>query len=133
MIAALKSGSAVRLKSAFRLAPAQSIDYALMEKADGVVVADGDFGWSDVGAWSTLAEVWPRDASGNAVRGQTITLDSKDCLVWNPGRLTALVGVRDLVIVDTGDALLVCDAALDQKVKDVVEALKRKKELRKYV
>jgi mannose-1-phosphate guanylyltransferase len=133
IVAALRSGSAAKLKSAFRLAPAQSIDYALMEKADGVVVADGDFGWSDVGAWSTLAEVWPRDASGNAVRGQTITLDSKDCLVWNPGRLTALVGVRDLVIVDTGDALLVCDAALDQKVKDVVEALKRKKELRKYV
>ncbi len=133
MVAALKSGSAARLKAAFRLAPALSIDYALMEKTDGVLVADGDFGWSDVGAWSTLAEIWPRDKAGNAVRGDVLTLDAKDCLVWNPGRLTALVGVRDLIVVETGDALLICDAALDQRVKDVVEALKRKKGHRKYV
>ena len=133
MIAALRSGSQARLKAAFKLAPALSIDYALMEKAGGVLMADGDFGWSDVGSWSTLAEIWPRDQSGNAARGDVLALDSSDCLVWNPGRLTALVGVRDLVVIQAGDALLVCDAALDQKVKDVVEALKRKKQLRKYV
>ncbi|MEN6559187.1 MAG: sugar phosphate nucleotidyltransferase [Acidobacteriota bacterium] len=133
MTAALRSGSRARLKAAFKLAPALSIDYALMEKAGGVLVADGDFGWSDVGSWSTLAEIWPRDPSGNAARGDVLALDSRDCLVWNPGRLTALVGVRDLVVIQAGDALLVCDAALDQKVKDVVEALKRKKRLRKYV
>lgn len=133
IVEALRSGSAARLARAFRLVPALSIDYALMEKAGGVLVADGDFGWSDVGAWSALAGIWPRDAAGNAVRGDTLALDAANCLVWNPGRLTALVGVRDLVVVDTGDALLVCDAALDQKVKDVVEALKRKKEHRKYV
>jgi len=133
MVAALKSGRPAGLKAAFKLAPALSIDYALMEKAAGVLMADGDFGWSDVGAWSTLAEIWPRDASGNAARGDVLALDSRDCLVWNPGRLTALVGVRDLIVVQAGDALLVCDAALDQKVKDVVEALKRKKSLRQYV
>jgi mannose-1-phosphate guanylyltransferase len=133
MVAALKSRDPARLKAAFRLAPAISIDYALMEKADGVLVADGDFGWSDVGAWSSLAEIWPRDKAGNAARGEVLALDAKDCLVWNPGRLTALVGVHDLIVVDTGDALLVCDAALDQKVREVVEALKRKKDRRKYV
>lgn len=133
MLAAFRSGNAARLRTAFRLAPALSIDYALMEKAGGVTVADGDFGWSDVGAWSALAGIWPRDAAGNAARGRVVALESRDCLVWNPGRVTALVGVRGLVVVDTGDALLVCDAAMDQKVKDVVEALKRKKELRKYV
>ncbi len=133
MLAALKAGSPAALKAAFRLAPALSIDYALMEKADGVLVADGDFGWSDVGAWSALAGIWPRDAAGNAARGALVALDSRDCLVWNPGRLTALVGVRGLVVVDTGDALLVCDAAMDQKVKGIVEALKRKKELRRFV
>jgi mannose-1-phosphate guanylyltransferase len=110
-----------------------SIDYALMEKAEGVLVADGDFGWSDVGAWSTLLEIWPRDRRGNAVRGETLAVDAKGCLVWNPGRLTALIGVRDLIVVEAGDALLVCDAALDQKVKDIVEALKKSKRLRKYV
>ena len=133
LVAALRSGSAAALKAAYRRVPPLSIDYALMEKVEGLVVADGDFGWSDVGSWSTLAEIWPRDGSGNAARGEVVALDAKDCLVWNPGRVTALVGVRDLVVVDAGDALLICDAALDQKVKDVVEALKRKKQLRRYV
>jgi len=133
MIAALRSKSAAALKRAFRLAPALSIDYALMEKAEGVLVADGDFGWSDVGAWSTLLGLWPKDAAGNAVRGATVTLDARNCLVWNPGRLTALVGVRDLIVVEAGDALLVCDAALDQRVKDVVELLKRSPECKKYI
>jgi mannose-1-phosphate guanylyltransferase len=133
MIAALRSRSVTRLKAAFRLAPALSIDYALMERAEGVLVADGDFGWSDVGAWSTLAEIWPRDGAGNAARGDVVTLDAKDCLVWNPGRLTALVGVHDLIVVEAGDALLVCDAAHDQRVREIVEALKRKKDHRKYV
>jgi mannose-1-phosphate guanylyltransferase len=132
IVAALRSRSASKLKAAYRLAPALSIDYALMEKAEGALVADGDFGWSDVGAWSTLAEIWPRDRAGNAVRGDIVALDAKDCIVWNPGRLTALIGVRDLIVVDTGDALLVCDAALDQKVKDVVEALKKTKKFNRY-
>ena len=132
ILGALRSGSPKMLRAAFGLAPALSIDYALMEKAEGVVVADGDFGWSDVGAWSTLLEIWPRDGNDNACRGETLALDSKGCLVWNPGRLTALVGVRDLVVVEAGGALLICDAALDQKVKDVVDALKKRKNLQKY-
>jgi mannose-1-phosphate guanylyltransferase len=133
IVAALRSRSAAKLKAAYQLAPALSIDYALMEKADGALVADGDFGWSDVGAWSTLAEIWPRDRAGNVARGDTVALDARDCIVWNPGRLTALIGVRDLIVVDTGDALLVCDAALDQKVKDVVEALKKTKRYKTYI
>jgi mannose-1-phosphate guanylyltransferase len=132
MVKALRSRSAAKLRAAFALAPALSIDYALMEKAERVLVADGDFGWSDVGAWSTLFEIWPRDRDGNAVRGETIAVDAKDCLVWNPGRVTALVGVHDLIVVDAGNALLVCDAALDQKVKDVVAALKRTNKNGKY-
>lgn len=133
MVSALRTGSAAGLRSAFALAPALSIDYALMEKAEGIVVADGVFGWSDVGAWSSLFDVWPRDANGNACRGETLTLDAKGCLVWNPGRLTALVGVRDLIVVEAGDALLVCDASLDQRVKDVVESMKKTKRLKKYI
>lgn len=129
---ALRSGNAKKLRSAFALAPALSIDYALMEKAEGVLVADGAFGWSDVGAWSTLFEVWPRDGNGNACRGETLALDAKNCLVWNPGRLTALVGVRDLIVVEAGDALLICDAALDQKVKDIVDSFKKENKYRKY-
>lgn len=133
IVAALKSGSPARLRRAFGLAPALSIDYALMEKAEGVLVAEGDFGWTDVGAWSALAGIWPRDGAGNAVRGEALALDARNCLVWNPGRLTALVGVHDLIVVETGDALLICDAAHDQKVKDVVEALKKTKRYHKYL
>jgi mannose-1-phosphate guanylyltransferase/mannose-6-phosphate isomerase len=132
IVEALKSGSGKKLRSAFALAPALSIDYALMEKVEGVLVADGDFGWSDVGAWSTLFEIWPQDGNGNACRGDTLALDAKNCLVWNPGRLTALIGVRDIVVVEAGDALLICDAALDQKVKDIVGMLKKEKKYRKY-
>jgi mannose-1-phosphate guanylyltransferase len=133
LVEALRTGSAKKVAAAFARIPALSIDYALMEKAEGVLVADGDFGWSDVGAWSTLLDLWPRDRNGNVSRGETLALDAKNCLVWNPGRLTVLVGVRDLVVVEAGDALLVCDTSLDQKVKDVVEALKRKKAHRKYI
>jgi mannose-1-phosphate guanylyltransferase len=133
LVEALRTGSAKKVAAAFVRIPALSIDYALMEKAEGVLVADGDFGWSDVGAWSTLLDLWPRDRNGNVSRGETLALDAKGCLVWNPGRLTVLVGVRDLVVVEAGDALLVCDTSLDQKVKDVVEALKRKTAHRKYI
>ena len=86
-----------------------------------------------MGAWSALAGIWPRDAAGNAARGDTLALDARDCLVWNPGRLTALVGVRDLIVVEAGDALLICDAAHDQKVKDLVEELKKTGKYRKYI
>ncbi len=133
LLKALRSGSAARLAAAFARVPALSIDYALMEKAGGVLVADGDFGWSDVGAWSTLLEVWPRDRAGNAARGETLALDAGGCLVWNPGRLTVLIGVRDLVVVEAGDALLVCPVPLDQRVREAVEVLKRKKGGRKFV
>jgi mannose-1-phosphate guanylyltransferase len=133
MVKALKSGRASALRSAFRLAPVLSIDHALMEKAEGILIADGDFGWSDVGAWSTLLEIWPRDREGNAVRGDVLSLDARGCLVWNPGRLTALVGVRDLIVVDAGDALLICHADFDQKIKDVVGALQKTRKRKRYM
>jgi mannose-1-phosphate guanylyltransferase len=126
-VAALRAKDRSRLKAAFASAPALSIDYALMEQADRVLVAEGDFGWSDVGAWSSLLEIWPKDASGNAAQGRLAALDSTGCLVWNPGKLTALVGVRNLIVVDTDDALLVCHADRDQQVKDIVETLKKKR------
>jgi mannose-1-phosphate guanylyltransferase len=126
-VEALRKKDRGKLRAAFEAAPALSIDYALMERAEGVLVSEGDFGWSDIGAWSSLLEVWPQDRNGNAARGELAALDSKGCLVWNPGRLTALVGVRNLIVVDTKDALLVCDADLDQKVKVLVENLKKKR------
>jgi mannose-1-phosphate guanylyltransferase len=115
-----------QMRRIFKEMPAISIDYALMEQASGVLMAEGDFGWSDVGSWSSLFEVWPLDENKNALRTEGVTIDSKNNLVHNPGQLTALVGVHDLVVVNTGDALLICRKDLDQKVKHIVSQLKEK-------
>ncbi len=133
MVRSLKRKDRQGLASAFRSVPAKSIDYALMEKAEEILVVEGNFGWSDVGSWSSLLDVWPRDEKGNAVRGESLALDSKDCLVYNPGKLTALVGVEDLIIVDTEDVLLVCGVDRDQNIREVVERLKKSKTKRKYL
>jgi len=127
ILEALKTNDGARISSLFEKIPSLSIDYALMEKAEGVLMAKGDFGWSDVGAWSSLAEIWPQDKTGNALKGENIILDSRDCLVYNPGKLTALIGVKDIIVVDTEDALLVVHKSQDQKVKEIVEQIKKKK------
>ncbi len=114
------------LAAVFREIPATSIDYALMEKAAGVLMVKGDFGWSDVGSWASLAGLWPRDAAGNALRGKAELVGSRDCLVHSPRRLAAVVGLSDVIIVDTEDALLVCSKKADQRVKEVIENLKKK-------
>jgi len=126
MVEAFKTKQESLLISAFEDIPSISIDYALMEKARPVWMCRGDFGWSDVGAWSSLLDIWAKDESGNTIRGDGIFLDSTDCLVHNPGKITALVGVEDLIIVDTDDGLLVCRKDSDQKVKQVVEHIKKR-------
>jgi mannose-1-phosphate guanylyltransferase len=115
-----------RLAAVFDEVPSISVDYALMEKAEDVLVAKGDFGWSDVGAWSSLADIWPADGAGNAAKGEVAAVDSGGTICYNPGRLTALIGVRDLVIVNAGDALLVCRKDQDQRVREIIELLSKK-------
>lgn len=124
---ALEAKDEARIASLFEEIPSISVDYALMEKAEGVLMARGDFGWSDVGAWSSLADAWPQDETGNALRGDSVILDSQDCLVYNPDKLTALIGVKDIIVVNTEDALLIVHKNQDQKVKDIVGELKKKK------
>ncbi|MEW5902553.1 MAG: mannose-1-phosphate guanylyltransferase, partial [Acidobacteriota bacterium] len=126
ILKALDQNDRPEIKAAFREIPATSIDYALMEKADGVLMNKGDFGWSDVGSWAALADIWTKDKAGNASRGECLFLDSRNCLVYNPRKLTTLVGLRDVVVVETEDALLICHKDSDQKVKEVIEALKKK-------
>jgi mannose-1-phosphate guanylyltransferase len=123
---ALTNKEETRIASIFEEIPSISIDYALMEKAEGVLMGKGNFGWSDVGAWSSLADLWPQDNQGNALRGESIILDSQNCLLYNPHKLTALIGVKDIVVVDTEDALLITQKNMDQKVKDIVEKIKQK-------
>lgn len=125
ILEALRKNNESRVAKIFQMIPSISIDYALMEQAKGVLMCEGNFGWSDVGAWSSLADIWPQDENGNALRGENIVLDTKNCLLYSPRRLTALIGAEDLIIVDTKDALLICRKGEDQKVRDIVESLKR--------
>lgn len=109
---------------AFRASPAQSIDYALMEKAGRIAVAPVAVGWSDVGGWAALHDIAAHDADGNALAGAVTALDCTGSLIRSDGPLVAAIGVRDLVIVATGDAVLVVPRGEAQRVKDVVERLK---------
>ncbi len=104
---------------------AVSIDYGVMEKAENVLVVSRDFDWSDLGSWDALWEVSEKDENGNAVRGSWIGIDAFDSLVHSPGKMVALVGVRDLLVVETDDALLVCRRGRSQDVRKVVEALEK--------
>jgi mannose-1-phosphate guanylyltransferase len=102
---------------------AVSIDYGVMEKAEDVLVIPGDFDWSDLGSWDALWEVSGKDANGNVARGSLIGIDAGDCLVHSPRKFVALVGVRDLLVVETDDALLICRRGRSQDVRKVVEIL----------
>lgn len=105
-----------------------SIDYGVMEKAGNTFLIPGDFGWSDVGSWDALWEVSPKDDAGNAVRGgeRFIGIDAKNALIYSPKKLVALVGLEDVIIVETDDALLVCRRGASQDVKKVVDLLEAK-------
>jgi mannose-1-phosphate guanylyltransferase len=105
---------------------AVSIDYGVMEKAEDVLVVPGDFDWSDLGSWDALWEVSGKDGNGNVARGSLIGIDAFDSLVHSPGKLVALVGVRDLLVVETDDALLICRRGRSQDVRKVVEILETK-------
>lgn len=106
--------------------PSQSIDYGIMEGAKGILSVPVDFGWSDLGSWAAAYEHGAKDASGNAADGEAIVVDATDCFVKAPReKLVALVGVKDLVVVDTGDCLLICGRDRAQDVKKVVDILKK--------
>lgn len=112
----------------FAQCPSVSVDYAVMERADNCAVVPGDFGWSDIGSWKAISELYESDQAGNRVRGRAVLVESHDCFLHGDKRLIAAVGVKNLVIVDTGDAVLVADRDRVQEVKQVVEQLSELKD-----
>jgi mannose-1-phosphate guanylyltransferase/mannose-6-phosphate isomerase len=115
----------VRLDAgAFARCPAESVDYAVMERTREASVVAVDFGWSDIGSWSALWELDPKDGQGNSVRGDVYLDGASGCYVRAEDRLVAALGVRDLVIVETDDAVLVAHKDHAQDVKQTVEHLK---------
>lgn len=122
--AARHDGDFVRLdKEAFAACPSDSIDYAVMEKTADAMVLPVDIGWNDVGSWSALWDVAERDGDGNAHHGDVIAVDSRNSYAYAQ-RLVALVGVDDIVVVETDDAVLVARKDRVQDVKQVVARLK---------
>lgn len=118
---------ATKLKQAFPHCENISIDYAVLEKSPNVVgFATDDFGWNDVGSWNAIYELLPRDANGNVLQAETLARSSSGNYVHADGKLVALVGVKDLVIVDTPDALLIADRSRSQEVGELVKALEKR-------
>ncbi|NOY78589.1 MAG: NTP transferase domain-containing protein [Calditrichaeota bacterium] len=104
-----------------------SIDYAVMEKSQRVCVIKSEFGWSDVGSWEEVYNLLAKDKSKNAVVGKAILRDSKGCLIYSPDQLVATIGLKDMIVIQSGNALLVCPKNRSQEVKELVDYLKRKK------
>ena len=116
----------VRLEAAaFARAPGRSVDHAVMEGASQVAVVACDPGWSDVGAWSALWEVSDKDAAGNVVAGDALVMDSRNTLVRGEHRLVVALGLENMVVVETADAVLVAPSDRAQEVKAAVDRLKR--------
>jgi len=108
----------------FGAVPADSIDYAIMEKTERAAVLPAEFGWSDVGSFSALADVQKADENGNVLTGDVLTVDTKNCFIHGGGKLISTVGVEDLIVIATDDAVMVADRSQDQDVKKIVEQLK---------
>lgn len=117
---------AKELQRVYSEMPGISIDYGVLERSNDVVVIPGDFGWSDVGSWDSLGVIYDMDDSGNIIRGEQINIGTKNCICYSDNRLIATVGIENMIVAETEDAVLVCRKDQAQLVKEVVEQLKIK-------
>ena len=124
MHTSLLAGDRAQAEAAFLGLEAISIDYGVMEKASSVYAFRGDFGWSDVGSWASVYEINAKDADTNVVRGELLQIDTSGCLIDCPQRLVATIGLKDMIVVDAGDALLICPKDRAQEVRAIVERVK---------
>ena len=111
-------------QAAFVRAPKMSIDFAVMERTHRAAVLAADIGWSDVGQWSTVWRLSPQDEQGNSLRGRAVAIDSSNVLVRSEEHLAAVIGLDNVIVIATGDAVLVADQSQSDKVKQLVERLK---------
>ncbi len=111
--------------------PSVSVDYAIMERAENVALIEADFLWNDVGTFASLAKIWPKDQNGNTLirpcgRAKILTIDSSNCLVRGEEKLIALLGLKDLVVVEAGNAILICPRDRAQEVRRFLPELQKK-------
>lgn len=116
------------VKKIWALMPNISIDYGILEKAANVATIPArDIGWSDLGSWESLMDVLPKDKNGNITKGDVVQMYCKDTLIWGGKKLIASIGVNNLVIIDTPDALLICRKDMSQQVKEITTWLGKEK------
>jgi len=117
------------LETTYKMIRGISIDYGVMEKAKEVFVIKGNFGWSDVGSWDEVYRISGKDNNGNSITGQAFLHDTRNTLIYSGDKFVATVGVDDLIIIATDDAVLVCKKGQSQDVKEVVDYLRRKQKV----
>jgi len=115
------------LEKLWKTLPATSIDYAIMERARNLKLLPADYGWLDLGSWQAIEEVLKKDKNLNIFRGNCVDLDSKNSIIWGQKRLIASIGIKNIIVVDTEDALLICAKDKTQDVKKIVQILKTNK------
>ena len=120
------------IESVFPGLPEISIDYGIMEKSDRILMVQGDFGWDDLGSWGALADISCADSRGMVVKGDYVGIDNTDCLIYGQDALIAALGVQGLVIVQSGDVILVCDKSRTQEVRELVRMVKEQN-MEKYL
>jgi mannose-1-phosphate guanylyltransferase len=113
------------LRAAYAAMPKVTIDRGVMERADEVLVAPAEMGWSDVGSWERLHEALPAGEGGVVAVGRHVGLDDSDCLFYSGGRLVATIGLKDVIVVETADAVLVCDRGRSQDLKQLMDRLRQ--------
>jgi mannose-1-phosphate guanylyltransferase len=130
VLAARQAGDEVAAARLYNRLRIDVIDRTVMEKTDRLLLVPGDFDWADIGNWTELGDRVHPDARGNSVDGEAVLVDTHGTLVFGDKRLVAAIGLEDMIIVDTEDALLVCPRSRAQDVKKVVDALRRARKTR---
>jgi mannose-1-phosphate guanylyltransferase len=122
---ARRAGRADEADAAYRTLPTEAIDYAVLERTSNLLVVKAGFEWHDIGSWADLHDILERDQAGNFVEGESVLIDSRNCMIHSPNKLVAAVGLEDMVVIETDDAILICPKARSQDVKLIVERLKQ--------
>jgi len=116
------------LTETFPNLPSESIDYGIMEKASDIYIIPGNFGWDDVGSWLAMERIRQTDDNDNVIAGNVLPVNSKHCILESSGKLIAAVGLKDLIVIDTEDAILICDKEHSEDIKKVLAELRATKQ-----